>query len=92
MIQERGKGGDTLNRWICCTFHAASSCVRCLSLVYLVSLPIMRTWSGLSAAARTGGPQSFKPKVKNRCCGEAPLGDGWREKKSGGKPGTLNFG
>lgn len=84
MMQERGEGGETLNRWICCTFHAASSCVQYLSLVYLVSLPIMRTCSGLSTAARTGDSQSFKPKVKTSFCGEAPLGDGWREKKRGG--------
>lgn len=33
--------------------------------MYLVSLSIMGTCSGLSTAARTGDSQSFKPKVKN---------------------------
>lgn len=89
-MQERGKGGETLNRWICCTFHAAGSCVQCLSLVYLVSLLVMGTYSGLPTAARTGDSQSFTPKVKSSFWGEAPLGDGWREKM--GKSGMYHFG
>lgn len=89
-VQERGKGGETLNRWICCTFHAACSCVQCLSLVYLVSLLVIGTYSGLPTAARTGDSQSFTPKVKSSFWGEAPLGDGWREKM--GKSGMYRFG
>lgn len=54
-MQERGQGGETLNRWICCTFCAASRCVQYLNLVYLVSLPVMRTCSGLSTSAKTWG-------------------------------------
>lgn len=55
-MQERGKGGETLNRWICCTFHAAGSCVQCLSLVYLVSLLVMGTYSGLPLQLGLGIP------------------------------------
>lgn len=64
------------NRWICCTFHAAGSCVQCLSLVYLLSLLLMGACSGLLTTARTGDSQSFTPQVKSRFWGEAPLGDG----------------
>lgn len=56
-----------------------------LSLVYLVSLFVMGTCSGLPTAARTGDSQSFTPQVKNSFWGEAPLGDGWGEKTVGGK-------
>lgn len=53
-----------------------------LSLAYLVSLSVMRNCSGLSTKARIGVPKSFILKVKNSSCGEGPLGDGRREKKS----------
>lgn len=61
-----------------------------ICLVYLVSLSLTRTCSGLSTAARTGDSQSFKPEAKHSFYGEAPLGGGWRETKSGGKLGVLD--
>lgn len=60
--------------------------------MYLVSLLVMGTCSGLPTAARTGDSQSFTPQVKNSFLGEAPLGDGWGEKMGGGKAGMYDFG
>lgn len=91
MCKREAREVKLFNRWIFCTFYAAGSCVQCLSLVYLVSLFVLGTCSGLPTAARTGDSQSFTPKVESSFWGEAPLGNGWRE-KNGGKPGTYDFG
>lgn len=80
MCKREAREVKLFNRWICCTFHAAGSCVQCLSLVYLVSLLVMGTCSGLPTAARSGDSQSFTPQVKSSFWGEAPMGDGCGEK------------
>lgn len=61
----------------------SGSCVQCLSLVYLLSLVVMGTCSGLPTAARSGDSQSFTPQVKSSFWGEAPLRDGWGDKMGG---------
>lgn len=73
MCKREAREVKLFNRWI---FHAAGSCMQCLSLVYLLSLLVMGTCSGLPTTARTGDSQSFTPQVKSRFWGEAPLGDG----------------
>lgn len=55
--------------------------------MYLVSLSVMGTCSGLSTAARTGDSQSFKPKVKNSFLWGSPDGR-WVE---GGKKGRETW-
>lgn len=89
MCKREAREVKLFNRWICCTFHAAGSCVQCLSLVYLVSLLVMGTCSGLPTAARSGDSQSFTPQVKSSFWGEAPMGFGCGEKMGGNLARTI---